>query len=106
MSTPAESDSTRFPDDGLTRTPRLRDALDTAATVARDSGHTWVGTEHVTIAILRDPASIPAQELRRMGLDPNIIAEQLLAALDGDAYRTPTNRARFLDGHVSDTAPR
>ncbi|MFI6167012.1 Clp protease N-terminal domain-containing protein [Nocardia sp. NPDC051052] len=65
------------PDDGLTRTPRLLRILDAAPDIAKAQGHDYVGVEHLMLAILADPDAVPTQHLRKLGLDPDNIAQTL-----------------------------
>ncbi|WP_433655975.1 Clp protease N-terminal domain-containing protein [Nocardia sp. CA-128927] len=69
------------PDDGLTRTPRLVRVLDTAPDIAKAQGHDYVGVEHLMLAILADPHAVPTQHLRKLGLDPENIAQTLQESL-------------------------
>lgn len=49
--------------DLLRSTPRLRQLLKSASFIADDMNHTHVGAEHLMLAILADPQSIPCQIL-------------------------------------------
>ncbi len=71
----------------LTHTPRLHNAMDEAARIAREAGHDQLGAEHVFLAIIQDADSVPAQVLRRLGLHPQAISEALAETMDSSAYR-------------------
>ncbi|MEV6559169.1 Clp protease N-terminal domain-containing protein [Nocardia sp. NPDC051756] len=71
------------PDDGLIRTPRLLRILDDAPDLAKAQGHDYVGVEHLMLAILADPDAVPTQHLRKLGLDPDNIAQTLKDAIAG-----------------------
>lgn len=75
------------PDDGLTRTPRLLRILDDAPDIAKAQGHDYVGVEHLMLAILADPDAVPTQHLRKLGLDPDSIAQTLKEYVSGIAGR-------------------
>ncbi|MEU2038019.1 Clp protease N-terminal domain-containing protein [Nocardia niwae] len=77
-----------FPDDGLTRTPRLHRILLDSADVAREIGHDFVGVEHLVLAILREGRSVPVHVLARM-MNPVDYAEALTDFLRSDGYNTP-----------------
>jgi Clp amino terminal domain, pathogenicity island component len=54
---------------GLERfTPRARNALSDAQVVAREWGHAYVGTEHLLLALYRDPHGLAALILVESGL--------------------------------------
>jgi hypothetical protein len=50
-------------------TPRARNAVDAAEPIARDWGHNYVGTEHLLLALYRDPQGVGPQVLVGAGLD-------------------------------------
>jgi ATP-dependent Clp protease ATP-binding subunit ClpA len=50
-------------------TRSARDVVVRASTEARELGHPWVGTEHLLLALLRDPAWPVAAVLRTHGVD-------------------------------------
>jgi ATP-dependent Clp protease ATP-binding subunit ClpA len=50
----------------LTPTPRYRQVLDASAKLARELGHSYIGVEHLFLAIVRDRAAVPTQVLTRM----------------------------------------
>lgn len=84
----------------LARTPRLDQILATAGEIAADAGHSWVGVEHVMLAILRDSDALPTQELANHGVDVAGLDARMSDTIHGQAYQTPTNRVRGLDGQV------
>lgn len=47
----------------LTPTPRYRQVLGVSAELARELGHSYIGVEHLFLAIVRDRAAVPAQVL-------------------------------------------
>ena len=49
-----------------TPTPRYRQALDVSAELARELGHSYIGVEHLFLAIVRDRAAVPTQVLARI----------------------------------------
>ncbi|MGW0246490.1 Clp protease N-terminal domain-containing protein [Nocardia goodfellowii] len=67
---------TVYPDDELTRTPRLRRIVDASADVARELGTSYIGVEHLMLAILRDKDAVPTQLLART-TDPAELAEAI-----------------------------
>lgn len=44
-------------------TPRFNEVLETSTVLAREMGHSYVGSEHLFLAIIRDRAAVPTQAL-------------------------------------------
>lgn len=65
----------------LALTPRMRQTLQRAAQIATDQGVDYLGTEHMILAILDDPAGIAGSVIRKLGFEPAIRegVEQALA---------------------------
>ena len=51
-------------------TPRMRRTIQNAARIAEERGHDWLGTEHVLLALLDDPAGIAGSGIRLLGYEP------------------------------------
>jgi ATP-dependent Clp protease ATP-binding subunit ClpC len=49
-----------------TPTPRYHRVLAASAELARESGHAYIGVEHLFLAIVRDRAAVPTQVLARI----------------------------------------
>lgn len=85
----------------VTNTPRLQQILESAIDEATQEGRTYVGVEHIMLAILADRDAVPTQVMeRRMGLDIEAIVAELTAAMQSEGYRTGSRRVRLLDGTV------
>lgn len=72
---------------GPVPTPRFHQILGTASEIARSMGHSYVGAEHLFLAILRDPDAVPIQalaEVTRVGA----VERHLLAIMNSAGYRT------------------
>jgi ATP-dependent Clp protease ATP-binding subunit ClpA len=52
-------------------------------------GHEHVGTEHLFLAIIGDPAAVPTQVLAKIA-DIEQVRADLLALMESDEYRTPS----------------
>jgi ATP-dependent Clp protease ATP-binding subunit ClpC len=57
-------------------TPRYRRVVETAAQVARDLGHEYIGTEHLFLAILADPDAVPTQVMAEL-IEPAVVAARV-----------------------------
>jgi ATP-dependent Clp protease ATP-binding subunit ClpA len=95
----------RMAHDGLIRTPRYEQILDAAADIARGRGDIHVGVEHLMLAILADPDSIPTQELGALGIDPRTITAAINATMSDPGYLAESYRAQHLDGTITDYDP-
>ncbi|TMD14408.1 MAG: hypothetical protein E6J00_05635 [Chloroflexi bacterium] len=69
-------------------TARMRIALLAGLEAARQSGQKHVGTEHVFLAILLDPHSIPSQMLNDIGVRDQLV-KQIEALLASKSYNAP-----------------
>ena len=72
-------------DPELPLTPRTKRTLLEAARIAREWGHGYVGTEHVMLAILADPAGIGGGAVHRVGKAEAVRAE-IEQILESDSY--------------------
>ncbi|MGV9818440.1 Clp protease N-terminal domain-containing protein [Nocardia xishanensis] len=86
----------------ITRTPRYEQILAAAEQLARDRGDSYIGVEHLQLAILADQDAVPTQEMVAMGLDPEEIAKGLEATMRSSGYQAASGRARFLNGTTVD----
>ncbi len=63
-------------------TPRAKKVLQLAAAEARSLGHTYVGTEHILLGLLREGEGVAAQVLRNLNVDPDTTREEVMKELD------------------------
>lgn len=73
--------------DPVTLTPRLQSIMARATEFQRERGANVVGVEHVMIAILEDPDSVPTQVLDRF-VDPPRVQQALVGLIDSDYVMT------------------
>lgn len=62
-------------------TPRCKKVLERSLEEARNLGHTYVGTEHLMLAIAYEKEGIAAQVLRNLHINPDDIHRQILELL-------------------------
>jgi ATP-dependent Clp protease ATP-binding subunit ClpA len=74
-------------------TPRYRQIVAAASSIASEQGHQYVGVEHLFLAILGDRAAVPTQVLSRL-VDPNRAEAELRAVMESDSYKT-SSRTRI-----------
>ena len=91
-----------MPAQGLT--PRAKRVIELAAQDAAGLGHSYVGTEHLLMGILREPESSAARLLASMGREANRLYTDILAVFGGPERggRTPpaTQNLRRRSGNT------
>jgi len=85
--------------------PRVKDALSRAYQASRDFGHSYVGPEHLLIGLAEEGEGIAADMLRRYGLTPQGIRQQVTKVVGRGAEEgrvdAPTNTPN-LDKYARD----
>ncbi|TGS89711.1 Clp protease ClpC, partial [Mesorhizobium sp. M2D.F.Ca.ET.178.01.1.1] len=59
-------------------TPRMKSALGHAFTASHELGHSYVGPEHLLIGLAEEEEGIAGELLRRYGLTPQAIRQQVV----------------------------
>ncbi len=76
-------------------TPRVKNALGRAFAASRDLGHSYVGPEHFLIGLAEEGEGIASDVLRRYGLTPQAIRQQVVKVVGRGAeaghVEAPTN---------------
>ena len=67
-------------------TPRYRRVVDGSAELARAMGHSYVGVEHLFLAIIRDRRAVPTQALAEV-VDLDRVEAGLLEVMASPGYR-------------------
>ena len=62
----------------LPLTPRAKSALEYAAEEARALGHSYVGTEHQLLGLLREEVGVAAQVLMNLGINLNQVRTEVV----------------------------
>ena len=65
-------------------TPRVKRVLELSYAEARRLGHSYIGTEHLLIALLREGESVAARIIAELGADRNKIYSDILNCLGGN----------------------
>src|SRR6266508_2710236 len=63
-------------------TPRVKKCLALAAKEAKALNHTYVGTEHILLGLLREGDGVAARVLKNLGLDTDVTRQHILRELD------------------------
>jgi ATP-dependent Clp protease ATP-binding subunit ClpC len=68
--------------DPIPLTPRMKNALAIAATEAKALNHTYIGTEHVLLGLLRAEEGVASRVLRTLGVEVEATRQQILKELE------------------------
>ena len=66
-------------------TPRAKKVLELSLREALQLGHTYIGTEHILLGLIREGEGVAAQVLVGLGVDLNRSRQQVIALLTGRA---------------------
>lgn len=76
-------------------TPRAKRVLELAFDEARQLGHTYIGTEHILLGLIREGEGVAAQVLRNLGADLDKVRRHVVDLLGGTSGQgTKTSRGR------------
>jgi len=64
-------------------TPRAKRVLELAFDEARKLGHTYIGTEHILLGLIRESEGVAAQVLNNLGADLDKVRSEVLKLLGG-----------------------
>lgn len=65
-------------------TPRSKNIIETAVSAARGAGMSYVGTEHILLAILRDESCYAMNILSQLGISARDVAEEISRSMAGN----------------------
>lgn len=74
-------------DEAFPLTTRMQRTLERAAAISRGNGQTFVGTEHVLLALLDDRDGVAGMVLHRLGLAEGL-RRDVAQIMDSDGYRS------------------
>jgi Clp amino terminal domain, pathogenicity island component len=74
-------------------TPRVKKVLALAAKEAKSLGHTYVGTEHILLGLMREGDGVAARVLTELKVDVQATREAILQELDPN-YKPPTEASQ------------
>ncbi|MEY4310723.1 MAG: hypothetical protein RLZ71_649 [Actinomycetota bacterium] len=64
-------------------TPRAKKVLELSLREALQLGHTYIGTEHLLLGLIREGEGVAAQVLTKLGADANRVRQQVIQLLSG-----------------------
>ena len=74
-------------------TPRVKKVLDLAKREAKNLNHTYIGTEHILLGLLREGDGVAAQILRSLDVDIKQTRQEILKELDPNFVPTTGGQA-------------
>src|SRR5436190_23325645 len=78
-------------------TERARRVVVSAQEAARDLNHTYIGTEHLLLGLMRDADSLAAQALQELEISQDAVRERVIEII-GRGKQAPS-------GHIPFTPP-
>src|SRR5690625_4349468 len=76
-------------------TPRAKRVLELAFDEARQLGHTYIGTEHILLGLIREGEGVAAQVLNNLGADLDKVRRHVVNLLGGTSSQSAkTSRGR------------
>ncbi len=81
------------PDADRPFTPRVKKVLELALREALQLGHSYIGTEHLLLGLVREGQGVGAQVLVDLGADPSRVRQQVMALMSGYQGAAPADVA-------------
>ena len=87
-------------------TPRAKKVLQLAAAEARALNHSYIGTEHILLGLLREGEGVAAQVLRNLSVDLDTTRVEVMKELDpnfepGEAGEAPEPKTQQAAGQAA-----
>lgn len=73
-------------------TPRAKNIIDTAIVQGKGMGHSYIGTEHLLMGIIREGTGAATEILNRMGIQPQDLLADLTNALGSNAHTSGNSK--------------
>ena len=85
-------------------TPRVKKVLALAGKEAKSLNHSYVGTEHILLGLLREGEGVAARVLKSLEVDPARTRNEILKELDPN-FTSPESEAEFpQEGNKKDVS--
>ncbi|MDN5745725.1 MAG: AAA family ATPase, partial [Nocardioidaceae bacterium] len=84
-------------------TPRAKKVLELSLREALQLGHSYIGTEHILLGLIREGEGVAAQVLQKLGADLNRVRQQVIQLLSGFQGKEGTAAAATAGGGGGDT---
>ena len=83
-------------------TPRAKKVLELSLREALQLGHSYIGTEHILLGLIREGEGVAAQVLQKLGADLNRVRQQVIQLLSGFQGKESTAAGAAASGAASD----
>lgn len=82
-------------------TPRVKKVLNLAAKEAKALNHSYIGTEHILLGLLREGEGVAARVLQALDIDIGRCRNEILAELDPNYMASQEPQTGFFEGGIS-----
>src|ERR1700750_2888859 len=79
-------------------TPRAKKVLELSLREALQLGHSYIGTEHILLGLIREGEGVAAQVLQKLGADLNRVRQQVIQLLSGFQGKESSSSAAAATG--------
>ncbi|MCD6639610.1 MAG: AAA family ATPase, partial [Nocardioides sp.] len=83
-------------------TPRAKKVLELSLREALQLGHSYIGTEHILLGLIREGEGVAAQVLQKLGADLNRVRQQVIQLLSGFQGKESTTAGAQTGGSGGD----
>ena len=83
-------------------TPRAKKVLELSLREALQLGHSYIGTEHILLGLIREGEGVAAQVLQKLGADLNRVRQQVIQLLSGFQGKESSGAAAATGGSGSE----
>ncbi|WP_028473963.1 ATP-dependent Clp protease ATP-binding subunit [Nocardioides alkalitolerans] len=83
-------------------TPRAKKVLELSLREALQLGHSYIGTEHILLGLIREGEGVAAQVLQKLGADLNRVRQQVIQLLSGFQGKESAGAAASTGGSSSE----
>src|SRR6476469_1816195 len=83
-------------------TPRAKKVLELSLREALQLGHSYIGTEHILLGLIREGEGVAAQVLQKLGADLNRVRQQVIQLLSGFQGKESSQSAAASTGASGD----
>jgi ATP-dependent Clp protease ATP-binding subunit ClpC len=73
----------QVPSESIPFTPRAKKVLELSLRESKQLGHTYIGTEHILLGLIREGDGVAAQVLVKLGADLNRVRQQVIQLISG-----------------------
>src|SRR3954453_13717751 len=84
-------------------TPRAKKVLELSLREALQLGHSYIGTEHILLGLIREGEGVAAQVLQKLGADLNRVRQQVIQLLSGFQGKEQSGAQAATSGAPADT---